>query len=116
MLVPGNLQGVRLWLHRAVLRPTYLRVAPGVVQIVSFRLWGSRPSILSFPMTAGTIAVPIPLGRGLRRLSLGLWRHGVEDEIPLWSTRDPTAAAETIWRALTSTAPTPPLADDALVG
>lgn len=106
-----------VWVWRTAIHPTYLRLAPGMLQVVEFGLGKAKPTIRSYPMQPGTVAIMInPSARPNRRLTLTLARGENGDEIPLWQMQQPAEAAERIWQALLSTAPTPPLSDEELVG
>jgi hypothetical protein len=51
-----------------------------------------------------------------RRLSFVLVRNGVQRELPVARLRSRVRLTERAWQALLSTAPTPPLSDEGLVG
>lgn len=117
LIAMGVAAGVS-WIWRAVIRPTYLRMAPGIIQVLEFRLGRSKPVIRSYPLTAGTLAV---VHGGVRKAkpfvySLKLARGDQKDDLPLQHMNDRARCTEMAWKALRSTAPTPPLPDDALVG
>ncbi|MCG3129803.1 MAG: hypothetical protein FLDDKLPJ_00538 [Phycisphaerae bacterium] len=43
------------WTWRGMIRPTYLRVSPGLVEFLSYRwFWHDRAEIRSYPLTTGT--------------------------------------------------------------
>jgi hypothetical protein len=69
-------------------------------------------------MDAGTIAVLRGKARGGKtsNLKLALLRGSRHDTIELWRMQQRDKAIESMWRALLSTAPTPPLSDEHLVG
>lgn len=106
------------WFWRTVVRPTYLRLAPGMIQVMEFR-WRGAPRIRSYPMESGTLAIVhgVNAGRELASIrSLILLRADQRDEIPLHRMYDRARCVERAWQALLSTAPTPPLPEDGLVG
>ena len=107
-----------MWLWRTVLRPTYIRMAPGVIQILEFRYRRGKPTIRSYPLDAGTIAVLRGKATGVKTsgLKLALLRGDQQDTIELWRMQKRDKAIEHTWQALLSTAPTPPLSDEGLVG
>ena len=106
------------WFWRSTIRPTYIRMAPGVIQILEFGYRKKKPAIRSYPMDAETIVfVQGPMtGRKPMVRTLTLMRHGRKDTIPLERMRDRDKAIERAWQALLSTAPAPPLSDEELVG
>jgi hypothetical protein len=112
MLVIGFVAGA-VWAWFAVLRPKYVRLAPGMIQIMRFGIGRSRPAIRSYPMDAGTLA--ILRGEG-SRLTLTLLREGRRDTIPISQMRHRQRVLERVWQALLSTAPTPPLSEEELIG
>ncbi len=116
------------WLWRAVLRPTYVRVAPGVVEFLRFPIRGGPPQIVDFPMTPGTtvliygrLAFPFVSAKSTQRAPprpqwLVLQREGRIEHLVLPFVADWRTFADRLFQAITSTAPTPPLSRDALVG
>ncbi len=107
-----------MWLWRTVLRPTYIRMAPGMIQILEFRYRRGKPTIRSYPLDAGTIAVLRGKATGGKTsgLKLALLREVQQDTVELWRMQKRDKAIERTWQALLSTAPTPPLSDEGLVG
>lgn len=105
-----------VWVWRTTLNPTYLRLAPGVVQIIEFGLGKSKPNIRSYPMAPGTVAIVQSGGAGGRLRTVTLACGERIDEIPLWQMGGRADASERLWQALLSTAPTPPLSEDELLG
>jgi len=101
-----------IWVWKAVLRPTYVRMAPGVIQFLVYRR-GSRPTIRSYPMNADTL---VYVTRIRKRLFLTLARGESSDRLALSQLHDSERLVERVWQALLSTAPTPPLSEEALVG
>lgn len=97
------------WLFGLLFAPDYVRIAPGVIQILKYRHWRRTPVLQSFPVEAGTLVVAdknsVTFARGRQRAVLHVWAI-------------PNAAAlkERIWAAVMSTAPTPPLSAEDLVG
>ena len=102
---------------RMLLWPRYVRLAPGVVQFLQYGFRRSKPRILSYPLTAGTIAVVTNEIRAWgQRPSFTLLRRDDVSELPLRLVRNRGRYIERTWQALLSTAPTPPLSDEELVG
>ncbi|UCC29117.1 MAG: hypothetical protein JSU86_13050 [Phycisphaerales bacterium] len=96
-----------------MIRPTYLRTAPGIIQVLVYRLLTDKPSIRSYPMEPGTLAV---FTRIRKRLTLALARDENTDVLSFWRMRQPRERVEQAWRALLSTAPMPPLSRAELLG
>ena len=107
-----------LWLWRGVVRPTYIRLAPGMVQVLQYCHGSDTPTIRSYPMDGATLValradglnkkrwvhqVTLLRGDQLDRLDLGHMRHAKETSAKLMD-------------ALLSTAPIPPLSDEHLIG
>ncbi len=106
-----------IWLYRASVRPTYVRLAPGIVQIMRFGLRAGRPTIRSYPLIAGTTVMLVNTHiETSTRLTVRLACGAMHDELPLKQMRNHAQLVEQVWRALLSTAPTPPLSDEELVG
>jgi hypothetical protein len=106
------------WFRRAVLQPTYIRMAPGVIQILEYRFRKGKPTIRSYPMDHETTA--ILRGRATEKkpcdFRVTLLRGQQQDSIDVARMRGREIAAQRIWQALLSTAPTPPLSNENLVG
>lgn len=102
-----------LWIWKGVLRPTYVRMAPGIIQVLEFRYRRPKPTIRSYPMTAGTVIV---LGGILRVPTMWLLRGEQRDTIRFAYAQRSDERMERAWQAMLSTAPTPPLSDEELVG
>ena len=128
-LIPGNvpvgsfgylifmgIAMVGVWVWRTTIRPTYLRLAPGMVQAVEFGLGKRKPTIRSFPMSPGTVAIAMPRGNQREPSMFWLARGENLEQIPLWQMQYRDEASEHLWHALLSTAPTPPLSDEELLG
>ena len=106
-----------VWFWRSTIRPTYVRYAPGIVQIVRFGFRGGRPTIRSYPMTAHTTAILVNNGtRPNRVTTLTLVRGDLRDVLLLWQVARHGQVLQGILQSLVSTAPTPPLSDEGLVG
>ena len=107
-----------MWLWRTAIRPTYIRMAPGIIQIMQYRYRRAKPIIRSYPVEAGTVC--IVRGQAIAgkkpHLTLTLLRGEQRDTIPLWRMRKHDPAIERTWQALLSTAPAPPLSDEDLIG
>lgn len=116
------------WLWRAVLRPTYVRVAPGVVEFLRFPLFGGPPRIVEFAMVPGTtvlifgyIGLPFTsAAASQRRVPRPPWmvlqRGDRIEHLAVALVADWRTFTDRLFQAITSTAPTPPLSRDALVG
>jgi hypothetical protein len=102
-----------MWIWRGMIRPTYYRLAPGVIQVIVYSLSNRRPIIRSYPMEPGTLAV---FTRIRKHLILTLARGENTDMLSFSRMDRPQERIEQAWKALLSTAPTPPLCDEALVG
>ena len=108
-----GLRAVVMWPLESLLRPTYIRIAPGMIQTVRFPLARSRPVVQSFPVAPGTVVV-LEGRRIIQQLAL---RRGSQRALlDLTFASSPEIASVRIWQALLSTAPTPPLSDEELVG
>ncbi len=101
------------WVWRSAIRPTYIRMAPGIIQVLEYRYSRSKPTIRGYPMEAGTLAV---FTRVHKNLVLTLTRDGNKDVLSFSRMRHPEQRIERAWQALLSTAPAPPLSDEELVG
>ncbi len=87
------------------------------MQIVTFPFGRGKPVIRSYPMTAGTTAVLVNTGTTPNgRVTLTLVRGGRRDQLPICQMADQRGILEGLLPALVSTAPTPPLSDEDLVG
>ena len=119
VLIPGvlltNLLPSAFILLASHVWPRYLRFAPGMLQVFRYGLWNNKPRVESLPLAAGTtvfarhgaspfvrfqqLCVCLPDGR-VRRFRFRL---------------EPRRAS-VMWQILLSTAPTPPLDAEHLVG
>lgn len=102
-----------LWVWKGLIRPTYVRMAPGIIQVLEFRSSRSKPTIRSYPIEPGTLVV---LTRIRKRLTLVLARGDQKTSLQLSRMQNPERRIERTWQALLSTAPTPPLSDEDLLG
>jgi hypothetical protein len=102
-----------IWMWRGMIRPTYVRMAPGVIQFLEYRSSKSKPVIRSYPMETGTLAY---LTKIRSKLFLTLARGSSKDTLVFSRMRKSRQWIERTWRALLSTAATPPLSEDELVG
>ncbi|HUU82428.1 MAG TPA: hypothetical protein VM243_02885, partial [Phycisphaerae bacterium] len=102
-----------VWIWKGTIRPTYLRMAPGMIQVLVYSISKAKPAICSYAMEGGTLAV---FTRIRKRRLLTLSRGPNEDVLWFSRMREPQRQIERAWRALLSTAPTPPLSDEDLVG
>jgi len=114
-VVPGLivLIALGLWFWRFAVRPTYVRMAPGMIQVVEFRAGNSKPMIRDYPLNPGTLAV---ITESVSQIKLTVSRGDQTDTIPIAKGKDFNSTIERLWAALLSTAPTPPLSDEELVG
>jgi len=105
------------WIGPFLLWPKYVRLAPAVVQSLSYGFRRSRPTLRSYPMKPGTVAVVTnEIGPFRCKLSLTMVRGDERIELAVWKLGEHERAIERMWQALLSTAPTPPLSDEELVG
>jgi len=111
-LVAGVI-ALAVWVWRGMIRPTYVRMAPGVIQVLEYRYSKSKPTIRSYPMEPGTLAI---FTRIRKHLILTLARGESKDMLLFSRMQQPECKIERAWQALLSTAPTPPLSDEELVG
>ena len=105
-MVFGGGVAVFLW-------PTYLRIVPGRIDILRYRLWSRKPTVETIDLREAHVLVNLHRSiiyiqtsdhtRFWRAIGLGAVRHGKE-------------VAHAILQAAISTAPTPPLPDDELIG
>ncbi len=101
------------WVWKTGLRPTYVRLAPGIVQVIEYRLRRQKPLIRSYPMQAGTVVV---FKGEKQNVTVTLLRGEQRDVLPFAAMRKRAEKLERLWWALLSTAPTPPLSDEDLLG
>lgn len=99
-------------LYRYGLRPSYVRVAPRIIQVLRYTFGRWKPEVRNYPMTAGTIVV---FTETLNSRKLTLSSGDLLDEVSVNSRRG-EHFWEAFWRAILSTAPTPPLSADELLG
>ncbi len=103
-----------LWVWRAGVRPVYFRMAPGIVQALVYKWpWTRRPKVRRYPMEPGTLAVMWQATEGMR---LTLVRGTHNDVIKFGEMTGGKEVLERAWQALLSTAPTPQLTEDGLIG
>ncbi|MGD8450452.1 MAG: hypothetical protein PVJ57_01420 [Phycisphaerae bacterium] len=104
------------WVWRTMIRPTYVRLAPGVVQIVRFPFGKGKPNIRSYPMDAEAVVLVVqaPVARVPAVMTLA--RGDRHDNLPVWQMSGRAGLMEQLWQALLSTAPTPPLSEEELLG
>jgi hypothetical protein len=104
-----------LWFWKGSLRPTYMRLAPGIIQVLEYAwFWQPEPArIRSYPIEAGTLAVVVHRD-DLTVLTLA--RGEQRDSLSLSELRSAPEVTRLVWQAVLSTAPTPPLCESALVG
>ena len=117
-LLAANSAVLAVWILSRLLfllRPTYYRLAPGMIQVISYRWWGGEPNVRNYPMDAGTLAIVSEV-RQHGGFVLRLRRGEQADTLSIVRKRGTDALVDRIWHALLSTAPTPPLSDEELVG
>lgn len=102
------------WFWLAFVRPRYLRLAPGVIQILEYKWGRGRPSVRGFPIEGGTLVVLTNQLWG--DLTLSIMRDERSFSFPLPAGGRGAAMRALVWRALTCRAMTPPLSDEGLVG
>ena len=108
--------GLVTWiLISAIFRPRYQRFAPGIVQFIKFPCFDTRPEIRSYPMIPGTIAIVLRAYRG-GGIVVQMKRGRASDFLVIEKSGNTQTAMERMWQALLSTAPTPPLSEEDLVG
>ena len=100
------------WVWKSGVRPTYVRMAPGIVQVMQYRIGRRKPTIRSYPMEAGTLVVLSAWPKGLL---VTLLRGKQKDTLPISQMRRRNEVMERLWRALLSTAPIPKLSDEELI-
>ncbi len=101
------------WALKVFLQPTYVRVAPGVVEFLKFRLRGGRPTIRRYPMEAGTSVIITDKRSGH---VLDLRRGRQHDRISLRDMRHAEVVLDRLLRAILSTAPIPTMSEEELIG
>jgi hypothetical protein len=107
-----------LWLWRTTIRPTYLRLAPGVIQVLRFPFRRGKPKVSSFPMEDGTLAMIYctPHFREMRPAMLILVRGDECESIHVAQLLRSPELIERFWHALLSTSPIPQMSDEELLG
>lgn len=101
------------WVWANTVRVAYLRIAPGMIQVLRYRMFARTPVVRSYPIQPGTLIVLLDF---LASVRLRLLRDAQADDVILSRMEDRKTVAELIWRAVRSTAPTPPLSRTELVG
>jgi hypothetical protein len=102
---------VAVWIWKSGVRPTFVRLAPGIVQFLAYGPAGKTPRVQSYPMSVGTLVVvqakpPVFTFR----------RNGLENRLDLQFVRRRQDAELAVWNALLSTAPIPQMSETELVG
>lgn len=107
-----------VWAWRGMIRPRYIRMAPGIIQVLEYPYGKGKPAIRSYPLDSETVAVVHGslTGRKRRPQNLTLLRNEREDKIDFSQMRRAEEVVERTWQALLTTAPTPPLSDEELIG
>ena len=98
------------YLLRVLGRCRYMRLAPGVVQLLQFGIGGRRPRIETVDLRAGHAALDLQGRRTV--LTCSAWNGR---RTPGFRFRRSPESIEAALRAVLSDAPTPPLPDDVLV-
>ncbi|MGH7130920.1 MAG: hypothetical protein ACREJO_03125 [Phycisphaerales bacterium] len=105
-IVIGSCAAVFLW-------PTYLRIVPGRIDILRYRLWNRKPTVETIDLRGANVLVN--LHRSIVYIQTSdharFWRT-----IGLGAVRNGREVAHAILQAAMSTVPTPPLPDDELIG
>ncbi|MBU0638586.1 MAG: hypothetical protein KKB50_06955 [Planctomycetes bacterium] len=109
----AGIMALAIWVWRGMIRPTYLRLAPGIIQVLQYRFRADKPTIRSYPMEPGTLAV---FTRIRKRQILALSRSEQSDTLAFSQMRHTQLRVDQTWRALLSSASTPPLSTDELLG
>ncbi|GIK17610.1 MAG: hypothetical protein BroJett003_25740 [Planctomycetota bacterium] len=130
------------WLWRGMIRPTYLRVSPGLVEFLSYRwFWHNRAEIRSYPLTTGTSVIvlhsptftwstrltkPLPDRREAyedqmrekhpNALTVFFERNGREERLDVALVFQAELFRDLLWSGLLSTAPIRTPTQDDLVG
>lgn len=130
------------WMWRGMIRPTYLRVSPGLIEFLSYRwFWRDRAEVRSYPLTPGTNVVvmhpptftwstrwstPRPDRREVHEdkmrekhpnaLVVFFERNGREERLDVTLIFQAETFRDLLWSALLSTAPIRTPSQDDLVG
>ncbi len=132
--------GACLWLWCCGVRPTYLRLAPGVVQTLQYPLIRKRkPRVRSYAIDEGTLVVVVRKAAwpalpksvtedlsewrkklvhkaAVGRTTLSLVRGTQKKVIKIGRMRAPEKALDKFWKAILSTARRPTMSDEELLG
>lgn len=112
-LIPAFVVAAVVWLGwRYAFRPMYLRVAPGVIEVLTYSLGRSAPRIRRYTVAPDLLCI---VSQGWARVSVTLVNSQNRDEFQVTARRS-EQLLDTLLRALVSTAPTPPLSNEELVG
>jgi hypothetical protein len=111
-LVAGVI-ALAVWVRKGMIHPTYIRMAPGVIQVLECRFRKPRPAIRSYPMEPSTLML---LTRIRKKLILTLSRGDHQDVFSFSEMQQPAQRIERTWQTLLSTAPTPPPSRNELLG
>lgn len=112
ILVP--LMCLGLFLYGFIARPTYFRFAPGVVELMQFKLGTEQTNVRSYPMVPGTLVLIGSLPQVSQRVILVRDKH--VDTMVLGSMGKSDEALAYFWRAVMSTAPIPLMPQEGLLG
>jgi hypothetical protein len=114
LIVSGIFAMVLAW--RRWFDPTYVRYAPGIVQVVRFHPGVAKPKINSYPMEAGTFVLVLPDDDDFSVAKLVLLRGSQDDTVSIWHARDREKLMRSIMPAMMSTDPIQKLDDEQLIG
>jgi hypothetical protein len=104
------------WVWYRGVRSRYVRIAPGIVQVMTYSLFGGKPSIRGYPMEKGTLVLIIPDREKAGVDKVILSRGNEQDVLPISGMKDGPEVLEKLLWAVMSTAPIPDLDDELLVG
>lgn len=104
-----------VWFWKYKVSPRYVRFAPGVIQFLQYASFARWPCVKTVPLDEHAIVFVWTPQQPSRQRSwrIAVCRHDECTEIVFFASQE---ESESIWRALISTAPTPPLSDEFLVG
>ncbi len=101
------------WSIGAGLMPQYIRFAPGLIEVLQFGLLRRTPEITPYPIEPGTV---LWVERVWPAVRVTLIRDAQSETVELQNMRRPEEVERWLWDAVLSSAPTPPVPQDGLVG
>ena len=101
-----------VWFWRSIVRPRYVRIAPGMLQVITYAFGARNPTIRDYPVAPGLLCV---LTADWRQTRLHRSTGPHHDQLLIAEGRA-GPFVEQLGRAVLSTAPTPPLSNEALLG